>query len=413
MCAPLESGPARGRGCSAIASLSCAHMGEVNIGNSTLVGADAGGLKAGELAVDVRDVEKTYRGGVRALRGVSMQIHAGEIFGLLGPNGAGKSTLVKILMTVIRASKCGGTVLGQSVGHKGTLRRVGYLPEHHRFPEYLTGRQVLEHFAAMSDVPRRERKQRADKLLDLVGMTKWQKTKVQQYSKGMRQRIGVAQALMMDPDLVVLDEPTDGVDPVGRREIRNILLEQKRLGKAVLVNSHLLSELEVVSDRVAIMVQGRVPEQGTLDELTAYGQRYEIEVATPGDGATAWGLERVLSEALGDKWSRMGEGKGEIHLGERTAAVEVAGSMIKVMSRDAEMAQPVLDAMRGRGLVVKSLRDVRPTLEDLFIKAVMDPTTGRAMEIGAGGKGDKNKNGDKNGTGGEPGAQGDAVGGTA
>ena len=186
-------------------------------------------LNRGELAIDLAHVAKTYQGrfgrkGVQALRGITMQVRQGEVFGLLGPNGAGKSTLVKILMTIIRSSDCRGTMLGRPVGDKDVLMRVGYLPGHHKFPDYLNGSQVLDFFGALSKVPREVRKKRSGELLELVGIEKWAKTKVKSYSKGMRQRLGIANALMSDPDLVLLDEPTDGVDPVGRRDIRNVLM---------------------------------------------------------------------------------------------------------------------------------------------------------------------------------------------
>ncbi len=385
----------------------------------------------GDAVLDVRGVQKIYGRKVHALRGVDLMIKRGEIFGLLGPNGAGKSTLVKILMTIIRPTRCQGQMLGKPIGHKGTLRKVGYLPEHHRFPEYLSGGQVLDYFAALSDVPRKERKQRAGELLELVGMTCWKDMKVRQYSKGMRQRIGVAQALMMDPDLVVLDEPTDGVDPVGRRDIRNILVELRARGKAVLVNSHLLSELEVVSDRVAVMVQGRVTMQGTLDDLTEYGQRYEIEVEMPGqerDGAPAMlgakvssvlqaGLRERLLPAITDAGgaaSGGGVGGGAIGVvlgsGEapalgyslavtgatRPIAMSISGNVICLKTRSIEAVQPVIDALRTGGLMIRNVRDTRPSLEDLFIRAVTDEVTGKVLSPGAGdaptrnsGKGDQ------------------------
>src|SRR4051794_12746093 len=136
------------------------------------------------LAIDLAHVAKTYKGKVRALRGITMQVHRGEVFGLLGPNGAGKSTLVKILMTVIRPSRCEGSMLGRAVGHKETLGRVGYLPEHHRFPDYLTGAQVLDFYAAMAKVARPARRRRCAELLELVGMSDWAKKTVKSYSKG-------------------------------------------------------------------------------------------------------------------------------------------------------------------------------------------------------------------------------------
>src|SRR2546423_2889085 len=161
-------------------------------------------------AIDLTHVEKIYRGRVQALRGIEMTVRRGEIFGLLGPNGAGKSTLVKIMMTVVKPTRAQGTLLGQRVGHKATLARVGYLPENHRFPRYLTGRQTLHFFAALSKVDRATRKRRAGELLETVGMAADADRKISTYSKGMMQRIGLAQSLVNDPDLVVLDEPTDG-----------------------------------------------------------------------------------------------------------------------------------------------------------------------------------------------------------
>ena len=256
-----------------------------------------------DLALDLRAVDKVYgsrfgfarRKSVHALRGIDMQVQRGAVFGLLGPNGAGKSTLVKILMTVIRPTACQGTMLSRPVGDKDTLRSVGYLPEHHRFPEYLTAAQVLDYFGALGDVPRQTRRSRAGELLELVGLTKWSDHKVKGFSKGMRQRLGIANALIGDPDLVVLDEPTDGVDPVGRRDIREVLTHLRDQGKTVFLNSHLLSELEMVCDRVAILVQGRVAAQGTIDELTRDSRRYEIEVGEAPHSSPAHALPSVLT----------------------------------------------------------------------------------------------------------------------
>lgn len=335
-----------------------------------------------DLAIDISHVDKTFSGKVHALRGIEMHVRRGEIFGLLGPNGAGKSTLVKILMTVVKPTRCRGTMLGRSIGHKGTLARVGYLPEHHRFADYLTGAQVIDFFGAMSGVPKRERRRRAGELLDLVGMTQWAGRRVRGYSKGMRQRIGIAQALVNDPDLVLLDEPTDGVDPVGRRDIRNILTELKSRGKTVFLNSHLLSELEMVCDRVAILVQGIVRQQGTIDDLTKGQQRYDIEVA-PANGE---GQERLL--ACMGALSRPADGDvptdwaGCAQLSSGTL-FRVEGRTVRLRTVDAALVQPVIDALRRDGLMIASVRPVRPSLEDLFMQAVTDPTTGEALPPGA------------------------------
>ncbi|MGQ0627305.1 MAG: ABC transporter ATP-binding protein [Phycisphaerales bacterium] len=326
--------------------------------------------------INITQASKTYRGPIHALRGVDLQVHRGEIFGLLGPNGAGKSTLVKILMTVIRPTACRGTMLGNPVGHKATLRRIGYLPEHHRFPEYLTGRQVLDFYGALCGVAKADRQRRADELLELVGLKDWQHTRVRQYSKGMRQRCGIAQALMNDPELVILDEPTDGVDPVGRRDIRNVLLEAKRRGKSVVVNSHLLSELEMVSDRVAILVQGRVAAQGTIDDLTRYGRRYELDVSM-GDGpATEDVLRRAVQPLAGPA------GDGRIVLADGLE-LTIAGDRVTAATDEAARVQPLIDAIRTAGLIVRAVRPLRPSLEDLFMRAVIDPATGGTLAPGA------------------------------
>ena len=290
--------------------------------------------------IQVKDVDKTYRGKVHALRGISIEVMNGEIFGLLGPNGAGKSTLVKILMTVIRASRASGTMLGKPIGDIKTLRDVGYLPEHHRFPYYLTGKQVLHHYAALSKVARTDRIKRCDSLLSRLGLSDWENKKVSTYSKGMLQRLGIAQSLMNNPKLLLLDEPTDGVDPVGRREIRDLLSELREEGRAIFLNSHLLSELEMVCDRVAIMVKGEVTMQGTIDSLTRDSRRYEILIK---ENPPDWASE---------------------------SCDEVKGNLMIVKNDVADSIQPVIDRLRDAGLTIVSVKPVRENLEDLFMRAV-------------------------------------------
>ncbi len=310
--------------------------------------------------IDLHHVSKTYRGRVRALDGVTMQVATGEVFGLLGPNGAGKSTLVKIMMTVIRPSRAEGRILGRPVGDKDALRRVGYLPEHHRFPTYLTGEQALHFYAALCGVARRDRKRRADELLERVGMSDWRRKKIGGYSKGMMQRIGLAQALMNDPALVVLDEPTDGVDPVGRKDIRMLLSQLRDEGRTVFLNSHLLSEVEMVCNRVAILVQGQVAMQGTLEELTRESKRYEIEYAGP-------------------EFDWIGEYEGA------TSRPAAGGErrVIALRGTDAAAAQPIIDRLRAQRAVIHRCQACGESLEDLFIRSVIDPATGRARPPGA------------------------------
>ena len=336
-------------------------------------------LAPSEWVIDLEHVSKTYAGGVQALRGIEMKVRRGEIFGLLGPNGAGKSTLVKILLTIIRPTQARGTLLGHPVGHKPTLARIGYLPEHHRFPGYLTGAQILDFYGAMSGVPRADRRRRSAELLDLVGMTSWASRRVRGYSKGMRQRIGIAQALMANPDLVVLDEPTDGVDPVGRRDIRAMLLTLRDRGNTIFLNSHLLSELEMVCDRVAILVKGKVFSQGTIGDLTAHRQCFEIELAEADHAA-------AFASALGRSLPPPAVPPADlVPLG--TLPSGVAATLTRTGLRldtvEARDIQPVIDALRAKGSTIRSVRALRPSLEDLFMEAVIDPGTGAAHTPGA------------------------------
>ena len=309
-----------------------------------------------EAVIDVSGVEKMYRRKVHALRGVDLQVGTGEIFGLLGPNGAGKSTLVKVLLTVISPTHCSGTLLGKKIGDKSSLSQIGYLPEHHNFPRYLTSRQVLRHYGAMAGVDRQTRNKRADELLEVVGMSDWANHKLGTYSKGMRQRIGIAQALMNDPKLIVLDEPTDGVDPIGRRDIREILLRLKDEGRSVFLNSHLLSELEMVCDRVAIMVHGLVRQQGTIEELTADRSGFVITASSPMED-DAMNTARAAVADIDCK-------------------LESTRTLLRFNTSSAQAVQPAIDALRARGVVIESLGFHRPSLEDLFIKAVNEHPDG-------------------------------------
>ena len=304
-----------------------------------------------------------YRGNTHALREVSLKVGAGEIFGLLGPNGAGKSTLVKVLLTVVKPSVARGEMLGRPIGDKKTLARVGYLPEQHRLAPYLTARQAVEFVAALSGVDRATRKKRAAELLDRVGLSKWMDRRVNVFSKGMRQRAGLAAALVNDPQIIFLDEPTDGVDPVGRVEIRDLLIQMRREGRTVFLNSHLLGEAEQVCDRGAILVQGRVVKQGSMADLQKEGSRQELTVR--------WGA--ASARPLPFRGMNI------------APTVNADGSHQYVFSDlDTAAAQPALDAARAMGGEIISLIPMRQGLEELFMKIVVDPTTGKAPPPGAG-----------------------------
>ncbi len=341
-------------------------------------------LGTGSLAIDLRYVDKKYARKVHALRGIQMQVRPGEIFGLLGPNGAGKSTLVKIIMTVIRANRAEGSVLGKPIGHKPTLGRVGYMPENVVFPLYLSGREVLHYYAAMSRVDRPTRRRRAEELLEKVGLSHKASAKVRTYSKGMQQRLGLAQALMNDPQLIVLDEPTDGLDPVGRREIRDLLKTLRDQGRTVFLNSHLLGEVESVCDRVAILADGKVVRQGTVEELTSLGKYYEIRLypsATPSRyeaicsalGCVPYAQPAAAAPSDDDEpvvlLAAAPVANGRLASGE---LVEVAGNTVRIATDRPEGIQAAIDALRRHELVIDSVRVVRQSLEDYFIAVVSD-----------------------------------------
>lgn len=306
-----------------------------------------------EIVIDIAETRKRYRGGIEALRGVALQVPRGGVFGLLGPNGAGKSTLVKILMSIVRPTHCQGTVLGQPVGHKPTLARVGYLPEHARFPDYLKGRQVIRYVAGLTGVSSSTARIRTEELLEMVGMKEWGNRKMGSYSKGMKQRIGLAQALVNDPEIVFLDEPTDGVDPNGRLEMRQMLSTLRKQGRTVFINSHLLGELEMICDSVAILDQGAIVRQGTIDELTEKSRRYEIR--------TEGGVSAALSDKL------------------KSEGAEITSGVISIYERDPAPIQAVIDALRGERVTIVEMREVRQSLEELFMESVQNSGAGASM----------------------------------
>jgi ABC-2 type transport system ATP-binding protein len=234
-------------------------------------------------AIDIRNLTKTYQrsGTVRALDDATLSINRGEIFGFLGPNGAGKTTLVKILLSIVLPSSGEASLLDVRLPDVRVREKIGYLPENHRFPSFLTGEAVLSYFGSLTGMSSAAIRSRSTDLLKLVGMEQWRGMKVKRYSKGMLQRIGLANALLHDPELVFLDEPTDGVDPVGRAEIREVLRGLRSQGKTVFLNSHLLSEVELVCDRVAIIDRGKILKVGTISDLTSRGNRFIIGTESP------------------------------------------------------------------------------------------------------------------------------------
>jgi len=300
--------------------------------------------------ISVQNLSK-YFGAVMAVDGVSFEIGQGEVVGFLGPNGAGKTTTVKILLGLTRATSGEARLFGIPVGDPESRRRVGYLPEGHRFPGYLTARETLAIFGRMSGVDGPTLRSRIGPLLDRVGLASWRDVRVKKFSKGMTQRLGLAAALVHDPQVLLLDEPTDGVDPVGRREIRDLLREEADRGRAILVNSHLLSEIERTCDRVAVLRAGRIAAQGTVAELTAQTARYRMTVS-PIDDALLASLRETGSE------------------------VTRVNGHLELSARDLVQLNAAVDRVRARGALLEELSPLRASLEDVFVDLIAPTSAG-------------------------------------
>ncbi len=212
-----------------------------------------------ELAISARALRKVF-GDKVAVRGLTLDVRRGEVFGFLGPNGAGKSTSVKMLLDLVKPTSGGAQVLGRPIGDLRAKARIGFLPEHFRFYDWLTAAELLRLHGRLYDIPAETLRRRIPLMLDTVGLARQSEKQLRHFSKGMLQRIGLAQALINEPDLLFLDEPTSGLDPVGRRLVRDIIKAERERGAAVFLNSHLLSEVEVTCDRVAFIKAGEVIE---------------------------------------------------------------------------------------------------------------------------------------------------------
>jgi ABC-2 type transport system ATP-binding protein len=295
--------------------------------------------------IAVRDLRKRFK-KIEALKGVTLSVEEGQIYGVLGQNGAGKTTMIKILLGIIRYWEGEADLLGQPVGGIAVRARVGYLPEDHRFPEYHSAYSLLDFYGQLLGMTRASRIQRIPEMLEMVGLKERMYYKIRTYSKGMKQRVGIAQALFHDPDVIFLDEPTDGVDPVGRRDIRRILGHLKERGKTIFINSHLLGEVEQLCDRVSILHKGLLVREGDIATLTRQRGRFLIGLAA----GQAFPAQEV--QALGGfECSQRGE-------------------YWEVQLSDGKTIDPVVDLLRDRGLNLRHLTEKRQSLEDLFLQTV-------------------------------------------
>jgi len=288
----------------------------------------------------------------RALDGVSFDIRQGEVFGLLGPNGAGKSTTLKILTNLIWPTSGAATVLGRPPGDVGARQRLGFLPEHPTFYDHLTAEELLLYFAGLFGYRGADRTARAGRALDVVGLGADRRRPLRQYSKGMLQRVGLAQALVNDPELVILDEPMSGLDPLGRREVREIILRLRDEGRTILFSSHILSDAEWLCNRVAILSKGHVVALGTVAELVAG------RAGTP--AARGWEIvasrmPASLADRLAPRTTR------RTLLGDGRYALELAPG---------ERPEPIIAEIAAAGADLVSVAPLRTSLEEVFVERV-------------------------------------------
>lgn len=302
-------------------------------------------------AIETEGLTKIFRSRwtgkeVRAVDGISLRVERGATYGLLGPNGAGKTTFVKLLLACAHPTRGRAMVFGRDSREREARRPIGYLPENHRFPTYMTGYGMLDFYGALSGIDPASRRKRIPELLGTVGLADWSGVRLGKYSKGMLQRVGLAQALLHSPTILVLDEPTDGVDPIGRRQIRDILHGLEEQGVTIFLNSHLLSEVELFCRDVAIIHRGKVALEGKVKELTA-GSGYRVE---------ADGIPERLEQQLRAKARAVAERNGSVEF--------LFGSR--------EEANQAVDLLRAEHCEIESMARSASTLEDVFVRTVSE-----------------------------------------
>jgi len=298
--------------------------------------------------IEIKELTKTYqRGKLRAVDNLSLSVEKGMVFSLLGPNGAGKTTLIKILLSLTHATSGHAYIFNRPVTDITTHRRLGYLSENHQFPEFLNPVQVLTHFGAMSDLKPGNLAVKIPEVIEFVGLKGWEKVKIKKFSKGMRQRLGIAHALLNEPEILFLDEPTDGIDPVGRKEIRDLILRLKTQGCTIFMNSHLLSEVERISDMVVIMKNGKILRQGSVDQFTEVHNQYELQLQTNHHSGT---VNPVISN-----WKMQPQSDPNRWL---------------VHTESTEALNRCIDELRRADIQIEALIPKKISLEDYFIDVV-------------------------------------------
>lgn len=311
-------------------------------------------------AIQLENLSKEYPYGFlnlkkkKSLESLTMQVESGEVFGFLGPNGAGKSTTIKLLMRLIFPSSGTARILGKSIEDISMHQNIGYLPEQPYFYDYLTGTELLEYFARFHKLTAADRHERVQRMLKKVGLETAKKIQLRKYSKGMLQRVGLAQAILHDPQVVVLDEPMSGLDPLGRREVRDIILELKKDGRTVLFSTHILSDAEMLCDRVGVIVGGKLRGVGTPGEMVGIqSQGMEVLFELDHPGKTFPLLSRAAR--TGERY-RVQLNEGELYV--------------------------ALDELKGAGARILSVAQLKPTLEEFFMNLVeADRAQANAVDV--------------------------------
>jgi ABC-2 type transport system ATP-binding protein len=311
-------------------------------------------------AIEIESLTKEYPFGFlhlkkkKSLEDLSMQVETGEVFGLLGPNGAGKSTTIKLLMRLIFPTAGTARILGKSIDDISMHRDIGYLPEQPYFYDYLTAPELLDYFAQFHGLAATDRKDRVQKMLKKVGLDTAKKIQLRKYSKGMLQRVALAQAILHDPKVVVLDEPMSGLDPLGRREVRDIILELKKEGRSVLFSTHILSDAEMLCDRVGVIVGGRLRGVGAPENLV---------------GIKTQGMEILFEPGMESKQTAL------------LARSTRTGERYRVQLKEAEL-YGALEELKAAGARILSVTQLKPTLEEFFVDLVeADRAQASAVEV--------------------------------
>jgi len=303
----------------------------------------------GAAAIEITGLTKDYPVGFwhkrirRSLDNLTLQVEEGEIFGFLGPNGAGKTTTLKLLTGLIFPTAGTARVRGRSIDDVQMHREIGYLPEQPYFYDYLTARELLDYYGRFTNYTKTERRERVARLLDRVGLADAADLQLRKYSKGMLQRVGIAQAILHEPQVVFLDEPMSGLDPVGRREVRDIILELKKAGRTVFFSTHILSDAEMLCDRVAVLAGGKLQGVGALEEIMSLEVHAMDILFEPR-------ADRALPAGLAGRVTRIG---GRCHIAVSEAELYAA-----------------LDELKNCEAKILSVSPVRPTLEDYFLRLV-------------------------------------------